>query len=92
MEGRRLRISGRVQGVSFRASMVNEAHRQGAAGWVRNRHDGSVEALVCGTPEVIAGMIGWARRGPPAAEVLQVLVEDEVPPADIDGFHLAVTA
>ena len=92
MEGRRLRISGRVQGVSFRVSMVNEAHRLGASGWVRNRHDGSVEALVCGTPEVIAAMIGWARRGPPAAEVLQVLVEDEAPPADLAGFHMQATA
>ncbi len=74
-EGRRLVVSGLVQGVAYRYSMVIEAKRLGAAGWVRNRLDGSVEALISGTPEVIASMINWARRGPPAAQVDHVSVE-----------------
>lgn len=75
MEGRRLRITGLVQGVAYRDSMVSAARLIGATGWVRNRHDGSVEALICGTPEVIALLINWARRGPPAARVDHVSVE-----------------
>lgn len=68
-------ITGIVQGVAYRYSMVQEAKRLGATGWVRNRHDGSVEAMVCGTPEVIAAQIKWARRGPSAAHVEHVRVE-----------------
>ena len=74
-EGRRLVISGLVQGVAYRYSMVNEAKRLGANGWVRNRSDGSVEALIFGAPEVIAALIKWAQRGPPAARVEHVSVE-----------------
>ena len=74
-EGRRLVISGLVQGVAYRYSMVNEAKRLGATGWVRNRFDGSVEALIFGAPEVIAALIKWAQRGPPAARVEHVSVE-----------------
>ena len=74
-DGRRLVISGRVQGVGFRYSMVAEARRLGATGWVRNRADGAVEAQVHGTPEVIAALLRWARRGPPMAQVDHVAVE-----------------
>ncbi len=74
-EGRRLVISGRVQGVGFRYSMQQEALRLGATGWVRNRADGTVEAQIHGSPEVIAAMLKWARRGPPAARVEHLLVE-----------------
>jgi acylphosphatase len=75
MEVRRLVITGRVQGVCFRASMAREAQALGVTGWVRNRADGSVEALVAGTDEQVAAMIAWARRGPPAAQVDHVAVE-----------------
>jgi acylphosphatase len=62
-------ISGRVQGVGFRWSMCDAALRSGARGWVRNRHDGRVEAVVAGSDEAIASLLRWARRGPRAAHV-----------------------
>jgi acylphosphatase len=67
-----LRIAGRVQGVGFRWSMLTEAHRLGVAGWVRNRLDGSVEALVAGTAEQVEAMLAWAQHGPPMARVREV--------------------
>ena len=66
---RHLRISGRVQGVGFRYSLHAEATARGLAGWVRNRRDGSVEALLQGDADAVAAVIAWARRGPPAARV-----------------------
>lgn len=75
MEVRRLVITGKVQGVCYRASMAREAQALGATGWVRNRADGSVEAMVAGTAEQVAAIMNWARRGPPHAAVAQVAVE-----------------
>ena len=75
MERRRLVIRGRVQGVGFRASLAWEAQTMGVAGWVRNRRDGTVEALIQGHDEAVAAMIAWARRGPPSARVDRVEVE-----------------
>jgi acylphosphatase len=69
---RRLLIHGRVQGVWFRESMRLEAERLGVTGWVRNRLDGSVEAMVQGDGEAIAAIERWAHRGPQAAEVARV--------------------
>lgn len=70
----RLEIRGRVQGVGFRASMVEEARRLGVGGWVRNRRDGSVEATVAGAPEAVERIVRWARRGPASAAVAAVEV------------------
>jgi acylphosphatase len=73
---RRLLIHGRVQGVWFRESMRLEAERLGVTGWVRNRLDGSVEALVQGEDRALEAIERWARRGPQAAEVSRVEVFD----------------
>lgn len=75
MEVRHLIITGRVQGVAYRASMAREAEALGITGWVRNLSDGSVEAMIAGSAEQIATMINWTRHGPPAAVVEHVAVE-----------------
>ena len=66
---RRLEIRGIVQGVGFRDSMVHEAHRLGVTGWVCNRKDGSVEAVVQGDAAQVEAITAWARRGPRSARV-----------------------
>ena len=74
MISRQLRISGRVQGVGYRDALREEAERLKVTGWVRNRRDGSVEALVQGAADPVDKLIAWARRGPPAARVDEVRV------------------
>jgi acylphosphatase len=74
MTARLLRIQGLVQGVGFRYALGREAERRGVAGWVRNRADGSVEALLSGNAEAVEALTAWARRGPPAARVSEVIV------------------
>jgi len=54
-----LKISGRVQGVGFRYSMSEEAERLGVTGWVRNRRDGTVEAVIDGTPDAVEAVLAW---------------------------------
>jgi acylphosphatase len=71
-----LRIVGIVQGVGYRASFETRARALRLAGWVRNRRDGSVEAVVSGDAQAIEAIVEWARRGPPAARVDQVTVGD----------------
>lgn len=68
----RLRIAGRVQGVGYRYALRAEAQANGIKGWVRNRRDGTVEAVVQGSPEAIERILAWAKRGPPAARVTEV--------------------
>ena len=86
----RLEIRGRVQGVGYRWAMVDQATRLGVRGWVRNRRDGSVEAIVAGAPEAVKQMIEWARRGPRGAAVTQVDVF--AGEGAFDGFELWPTA
>ncbi|HUY03149.1 MAG TPA: acylphosphatase [Rhodocyclaceae bacterium] len=74
MEIRHLIVTGAVQGVGYRHGMSREAQRVGISGWVRNRRDGSVEALVEGSAEAVAAIIAWARRGPSGAGVVHVAV------------------
>jgi len=68
----RLKIFGVVQGVGYRWSMVQEARRLGVRGGVRNRRDGSVEAIVTGPTQALEQIIAWAREGPPSAKVTTV--------------------
>jgi acylphosphatase len=87
MEARRLVITGQVQGVGYRVAMVQAADAFGICGWVRNRHEGSVEAVVCGEAEAVAGIIAWTRHGPSGARVDHVHVE-QVATEDLPGFAL----
>lgn len=82
MVTRQIRVSGRVQGVGYRDALRAEAVRLGVTGWVRNRADGSVEALVQGSDESLKRLIDWARRGPPAARVSHL--DDQPPAAEFD--------
>ena len=88
----RLAITGRVQGVGYRDWAVATGQRLGLGGWVRNRTDGSVEALVVGDDEAVGRMIEACRRGPTLARVDAVDVE----PVDLDvlpsGFTRLPTA
>jgi acylphosphatase len=72
MSNLQIRVSGRVQGVGYREALRHEAENAGVTGWVRNRTDGSVEALLQGAPEAVASVLQWARRGPPAARVREI--------------------
>jgi acylphosphatase len=62
-------VRGRVQGVFFRQSAVEQARALGVAGWVRNREDGCVEGVASGAPEALEQLRGWLQHGPPAARV-----------------------
>lgn len=75
-----IHVTGRVQGVGYRLACVRQAHMVGARGWVQNNLDGSVEALVQGTPEQVDLMLAWMHVGPPAAKVREITHE----PRDID--------
>lgn len=88
---RHLSIRGRVQGVGYRESMRVEAARLGVQGWVRNRHDGSVEAWIEGVPEAVEALLAWVHRGPPAAMVLRVEATP-AEPGSLDAFERRPTA
>ena len=90
MIARHLTIKGRVQGVGFRYHMSRIARELGVTGWVRNRHDGSVEALVAGTSDTVDKIIAWARRGPGHAVVTEVeIAEDSGSYASFDTLPTA---
>ena len=89
-EARLLRIRGHVQGVGYRNALQLAANRLGLSGWVRNRSDGSVEALAAGPVDALDSLIAWARRGPPAARVGEVSWEPVEAPAEA-GFHREAT-
>lgn len=71
-----LTVHGRVQGVGFRYYMIHKARECGVTGWVRNRYDGTVEAMVQGPAEAVEAMIAWAKRGPSRAHVTRVEVDE----------------
>lgn len=72
-------MTGRVQGVSYRAATADEAERLGLVGWVENRPDGSVELEAEGEAGAVAALLAWCAHGPPAARVANVAVEDRAP-------------
>lgn len=82
-----VRITGRVQGVGFRAWARGEAERRGLAGWVRNEGDGSVAALIAGDPAEVRGMLQAFHAGPLMAAVDEVVSQDAEPP-DAPGFAI----
>ena len=81
-----LTIRGKVQGVFFRESTRTRAVELGVSGWVRNLEDGSVEALAQGSTDAIDQLISFCRRGPEAARVSHVSVEDRPLGSDLDSF------
>ena len=86
----RLRITGRVQGVWFRGWTVDQGRELGLDGWVRNRRDGSVEAVASGPAARVDELIARCRKGPPAAMVDRVVVTPET--EDVaPGFHQTQT-
>ena len=91
MNAKRVVVRGRVQGVGYRYAMVDAADACGVTGWVRNRRDGSVEALVQGEPLAIESIIAWCRKGPSAAQVSAIDVS-EATAEPATGFQLRPTA
>ncbi len=83
-----LLISGRVQGVFYRANTRDEARRLGLTGWVRNLPDGRVEALVEGEEERIKRLIDWCHHGPPGAVVREVQAHWEDYRGEFTGFEI----
>nr|WP_294507482.1 acylphosphatase [uncultured Rhodopila sp.] len=87
MNAKRLVIAGRVQGVGYRVWMMQKATALGLSGWVRNRADGKVEALIAGDMAAVEELSRACRRGPRHAEVSSIDEEMADPPEEL-GFHL----
>jgi len=81
-------ISGRVQGVWFRASTKQKAEQLDLKGWVRNTTDGNVEAVFEGDEKHVKEMLDWCRRGPPFAKVENVKVKNQEPTNCLDCFSI----
>jgi acylphosphatase len=81
-------ITGRVQGVSYRASTAHEARRLGVVGWVKNRSDGGVELEAEGEPAKVAALLAWCENGPSLARVTNVDVEEQTPKRTEDLFAI----
>ncbi|MGG7564695.1 acylphosphatase [Rhodovulum sp. DZ06] len=86
----RAQVLGRVQGVGFRAFVVDNAEFLGLEGWVRNMRDGAVEMLLAGPEERVFALLEHCKEGPPLAEVTGVEAAPEQRPADLHGFRRAV--
>lgn len=87
LENLQVRITGRVQGVGFRHFTVRQAHSLGIRGWVRNASDGSVHALLQGTPNAIDSMLSMLHIGPRGARVTEVQHETVDTNRRFDGFQ-----
>ncbi|HEC15591.1 MAG TPA: acylphosphatase [Sedimenticola sp.] len=80
-------VSGRVQGVFFRANTRHQAERLNITGYARNLHDGRVEVVACGEPRDVEQLKDWLRRGPEAAEVTGIATE-VITPREFSGFSV----
>ena len=89
MEARRFVVSGKVQGVFFRASTAHVANRLGLRGYARNLDDGCVEVLAVGAPRSVGELAAWLKKGPPSARVTDVreMPESVADHPDVDGFR-----
>ena len=83
-----MRVSGRVQGVAYRAWARDQAEELGLVGWVRNEDDGSVSAYIAGPAKLVDEMIARMRRGPRAASVADIVVRDVSPDPAMRGFRI----
>jgi acylphosphatase len=83
-----LKIEGRVQGVFFRASTINQAQSLGLTGWVMNCYDGSVEAVAEGSRAQLEQLVNWCHRGPPGAVVKEVHAQWEDPRNEFHDFRI----
>jgi len=93
LETRLVRVRGRVQGIGYREACVRHAQELGVTGWVRNRMDDSVEAMLQGSPEQLAELCAWLSEGMPAALVEALEVTEMKPPfARFDRFERLPTA
>ena len=81
-------ISGKVQGVWFRASTKQKAEELGITGWVRNTSDGKVEAVFEGEEKIVQKMIEWCHHGPPLAKVEHVEIKQQKPSNGFEGFSI----
>jgi acylphosphatase len=81
-------VSGKVQGVCFRMETKRIAESYGLSGWVRNKSDGTVEALFEGEKNDVDSAVEWCRKGPPYSKVLKVDVEQEIYTGEFNGFAI----
>jgi acylphosphatase len=86
---KRVIVSGLVQGVGFRYSLAGRAEARGVSGWVRNRPDGSVEAVLEGPDTEVEALVDWCRAGPRGARIDRVEVHEEEP-SGLRGFAISV--
>jgi acylphosphatase len=84
----RVVVTGRVQGVSFRSSLMEVARRYRVQGWVKNNPDGSLEAVLQGREENLSHVLDWARHGPPGAVVTELKTELLEPSTDVGDFQI----
>lgn len=84
----RFRVSGRVQGVAYRASAVDAALENGVVGWVRNLPTGDVDGVAQGEASAVDGFLAWAAKGPPGARVDRLTTSDEEVADDLGRFEI----
>ncbi|MCD6575782.1 MAG: acylphosphatase [Nanoarchaeota archaeon] len=80
-------VSGRVQGVFFRANTVEVARKLGIVGWVRNLRDGRVEIVAEGSEEKLKEFVEWLKKGPILAKVVDIVIEEETPTGEFSDFE-----